>query len=60
MLRERDLPYQLIVTTAFDSGVERAFADADEELDVVTYIGAGTLRGRFVHSPPGAEPRVGR
>ena len=58
LLRERDLPYQLIVTTAFDSGVERAFADADEELDVVTYIGAGTLRGRFVHSPPGAEPRV--
>ena len=58
VLRERDLSYQLIVTTAFDSGVERAFADADEELDVVTYIGAGTLRGRFVHSPPGAEPRV--
>ena len=41
VLRERDLSYQLIVTTAFDSGVERAFADADEELDVVTYIGAG-------------------
>jgi DNA-binding SARP family transcriptional activator len=58
VLRERGMPYQLIVTTAFDSGVERAFADADEELDVVTYIASGALRGRFVHSPPGAEPRV--
>jgi DNA-binding SARP family transcriptional activator len=58
VLRERGMPYQLIVTTAFDSGVERAFADAEEELDVVTYIAAGPLRGRFVHSPPGAEPRV--
>ena len=58
VLRERGMPYQLIVTTAFDSGIERAFADAGEELDVVTYIAAGSLRGRFVHSPPGAEPRV--
>ena len=58
VLRERGMPYQLIVTTAFDSGIERAFADAEEELDVVTFIAAGSLRGRFVHSPPGAEPRV--
>ena len=58
VLRERGVPYQLIVTTAFDGGIERAFADAGEELDVVTYIAAGPMRGRFVHSPPDAEPRT--
>jgi DNA-binding SARP family transcriptional activator len=58
VLRERGAPYQLIVTTAFDGGIERAFADAGEELDVVTYIAAGPMRGRFIHSPPDAEPRT--
>ena len=58
VLRERGVPYQLIVTTAFDSGVERAFADAGEELDVVTYVADGPARGRFVHAPPAAEPRA--
>ena len=58
LLRERGAPYQLIVTTAFDRGIERAFAAANEELDVVTYIAAGPERGRFSHSAPGAEPRI--
>jgi DNA-binding SARP family transcriptional activator len=58
LLRERGAPYQLLVTTAFDDCIERAFAEADEELDVVTYIAGGPLQGRFVHSPPGAEPRM--
>ena len=58
LLRERGAPHQVIVTTAFDRCVERAFADAGEELDVVTYIAEGPLRGRFLHSPPGAEPRT--
>ena len=56
--RERSAPYQLIVTTAFDTFLERAFADEHEELDVVTYIAEGPLRGRFVHTPPGEEPRA--
>ena len=58
LLRERSAPYQLIVTTAFDHCVERAFAEAGEELDIVTYVAAGPQRGRFVHFPPGAEPRM--
>ena len=58
LLRERSAPYQLIVTTAFDDGVERAFAEAGEELDVVTYLAAGPQRGRFVHVAPGVEPRT--
>ena len=52
------LPYQLIVTTAFDSGVERAFADAGEELDVVTYIAAGPRGAGSSTRRPGAEPRM--
>jgi DNA-binding SARP family transcriptional activator len=58
LLRERGAPYQLVVTTAYDHAVERAFAEAGEELDVVTYVAAGPMRGRFVHTPPGAEPRI--
>jgi DNA-binding SARP family transcriptional activator len=57
-LRERGVPYQLIVTTAYDHCVERAFAEAGEELDVVTYVAAGPMRGRFVHAAPGGEARV--
>ena len=58
LLRERGAPYQLIVTTAFDGGIERAFGDVGEELDVVTYVAAGQVRGRFVHAPP--APSRGR
>ena len=32
------LPHQLIVSTCFDTGVERAFEAAGEELDVVVYV----------------------
>jgi DNA-binding SARP family transcriptional activator len=49
VLRERGLPQQLIVTTSFDTAVERAFADAGEPLDVVSYIADGRDRGRFLH-----------
>ena len=58
LLRERGLPCQLIVTTAYDHRVEQAFAEAGEELDVVTYLAAGPKRGRFLHLAPGAEPRT--
>ena len=52
LLRRRGVPHQLIVTTALDTSVERAFAEADEELDVVSYIAAGRDRGRFLHVAP--------
>lgn len=58
VLRERGAPCPLVVTTAFDDGVEQAFAAAGEELDVVTYVAGGPQRGRFVHCPPGEEPRT--
>src|SRR5262245_2958896 len=41
-------PQPIIVSTNYDRAVERAFADANEELDVVTYMSIGRDRGRFV------------
>jgi hypothetical protein len=41
--------YQLIVTTNYDDTLERAFDDAGEPFDLVTYKAEGQHRGRFVH-----------
>ena len=49
LFRERGVPHQLIVTTSYDIALERAFLDAGEEFDVVSYIAAGRNRGRFCH-----------
>jgi DNA-binding SARP family transcriptional activator len=57
VLRERGLPHQLIVSTRYDQGLERAFAELGEELDVVTYAADGHGTSRFWHRPPGADPR---
>jgi DNA-binding SARP family transcriptional activator len=57
LLRERGVPHQLIVETNYDLGLERAFEDAGEELDVVAYVAAGTHRGRFWHRAPGRSPQ---
>ena len=54
-VRRRGLPQLLIVSTGFDTGLERAFAMAGEELDVVAYVASGRDRGKFLHmSPDGA------
>jgi len=49
LLRERGVPRQLVVTTNFDLALERAFAEADEPLDVVSYVASGRHRGRYLH-----------
>jgi DNA-binding SARP family transcriptional activator len=56
-LRERGAPHQLIVSTDYDLGLERAFEEAGEEADIVTYVATGRHRGRFWHRPPGEAPR---
>jgi DNA-binding SARP family transcriptional activator len=58
LLRHRSLPQQLIVSTSFDTGVERAFADAGEELDVVVYLASGRDRGKFLHISPAGDSVV--
>jgi DNA-binding SARP family transcriptional activator len=52
LLRERGAPHQLIVTTSYDLALERAFLDAGEEFDVVSYLAAGRNRGKFCHLAP--------
>ena len=58
LLRRRSLPQQLIVSTSFDAGVERAFEAAGEVLDVVVYVASGRDRGKFLHILPGGESVV--
>jgi hypothetical protein len=48
----------LIVTTNYDDLLERTFKMLDEPFDVVTYVADTDQRGKFVHWPYGAEPRL--
>ena len=52
LLRERGLPLQLLVTTSYDTALERAFEEAGETFDVVSYLATGRNRGRFCHIAP--------
>jgi DNA-binding SARP family transcriptional activator/class 3 adenylate cyclase len=52
LLRAGGRPQPLIVTTELDGTLERAFANAGEPVDVVTYLAAGPHRGRFAHVTP--------
>jgi len=52
VLRARGVPHQLLVTTSYDHALERAFEDAGEEFDVVSYVAAGRGRGHFCHIGP--------
>jgi DNA-binding SARP family transcriptional activator len=52
LLRARDVPHQLIVSTSYDLALERAFLEAGEEFDVVAYLAAGRNRGKFCHVRP--------
>lgn len=48
--------YQLIVTTNYDTELERAFDKANEPYDLVVYMSTGPDRGRFVHFPYERDP----
>jgi hypothetical protein len=50
--------HQVVVTTDYDDGLERAFDDATEPYDVVWYIADGEHRGTFWHRPPEGEPQL--
>jgi hypothetical protein len=51
----RDLCGQLVITTNYDDALERAFAEAEEECDVVYYAAERGEPGRFVHIRPDGE-----
>lgn len=48
--------FPLIVTTNYDDALERAFDEAGEDYDLVSYVAEGPHRGLFQHVRPG-EPR---
>ena len=57
--RKRGLePGHVVVSTNYDDAMERAFADAGEPYDVLSYIADGDDAGRFMHRPHEAEPCV--
>jgi DNA-binding SARP family transcriptional activator len=58
LLRERELPHQLLVTTGYDLAPEQALLDADEEFDIVAYVASGRDRGRFCHRDPSGQTRI--
>jgi len=58
LLRERGSPHQLIVTTSYDTALERAFVEAGEQFDVVCYLASGRNRGRFCHIAPDGHCNV--
>jgi DNA-binding SARP family transcriptional activator len=49
LLRERGLPPQVVVTTSYDTALEKAFEAAGEAVEIVTYLASGRHRGRFCH-----------
>jgi DNA-binding SARP family transcriptional activator len=58
LLRERGFPHQLLVTTGYDTALERSFEEAGETFDVVSYLAAGKNRGRFCHIAPDGTGRL--
>jgi DNA-binding SARP family transcriptional activator len=58
LLRERELPHQLLVTTSYDLALEQALLDVGEEFDVVSYLASGRDRGRFCHLRPDGSSHV--
>ena len=52
MVRAAGAAYPLLVSTAYDTSPEHAFAEAGEELDVVSYVADGAASGRFRHVRP--------
>jgi DNA-binding SARP family transcriptional activator len=56
--RASGAPYPLLVTSHYDQTLERAFAEAGEQVDVVCYVAAGRDRGKFLHFAPSGEPTV--
>lgn len=58
LLRERNLPHQLLVTTSYDLALEAAFLEAGEKFDVVSYMAAGPERGKFCHIRPDGSGQV--
>jgi SIR2-like domain/TIR domain len=43
--------YQLVITTNYDTALERAFDEVHEPHDLAVFVASGEHRGRFLHVP---------
>ena len=56
LMRARGVDQTVVVTTGYGDAMERAFEQAGEDADVVSFVATGPNRGKFVHrAPDGAE-----
>jgi serine/threonine protein kinase len=55
---ERPARYQMIVTTNYDTALERAFDAEGEPYDLAVFMTHGAEKGTFVHVPWAGEPRM--
>jgi DNA-binding SARP family transcriptional activator len=58
ILRDRGAAMPVLVSTTYDRALERAFAEAAEPIDVVSYLAMGRQRGKFLHVRAAGESRV--
>jgi hypothetical protein len=49
---------QIILTTNYDDVLERAFKQAEEPFDLLTYSSEEQRSGMFIHRPPNGKPHV--
>lgn len=49
--------YPLVITTNYDDVLERALDEVQEPYDLIYYAAQGDDKGKFLHRPPGGEPR---
>jgi DNA-binding SARP family transcriptional activator len=58
LLRDRNAPQPLLVTTGYELALARALEERDERHDTVCYLAAGAMRGSFCHIEPGGAATV--
>ncbi len=50
--------YQMIVTTNYDTALERAFGSIGEPNDLAVFLASGPDKGKFIHVPWSGESRL--
>ena len=56
LMRAREVDQTVVVTTGYGDAMERAFEQAGEDADIVSFVAVGPNRGKFVHrAPDGSE-----
>ena len=55
---QQGIEYPLFITTNYDDALERAFRDADEGFDLLTYLATGPDQGKFRHTTANGETRI--